>query len=81
MKHPWRSSLLTATALLSVCATPARRLHAQEPAADLIAGARQQIDDLNADSALALLDRALRQNPSEATRLRAYTLLAIAHLS
>ena len=81
MKHPWRSSLLTGIALLSVYATPSRRLYAQEPAADMIAGARQQIDDLNADSALALLDQALRQNPSEATRVRAYTLLAIAHLS
>jgi hypothetical protein len=81
MKPLWRSSLLTAIALLSVCATPARRLDAQEPAADMIAGARRQIDDVNADSALVLLNGALRQGLPEATRVRAYTLLAIAHLS
>ena len=81
MTHLWRITLLSGLVLLSVCATPSRRLSAQEPAVDMIAGARQQIDDLNADSALTLLDQALRQNLPKATRVRAYTLLAIAHLS
>lgn len=81
MKHPWLSILQAGIALLCVCATPCRCLDAQEPAVDMIAGARQQIEDLNADSAVVLLDRALRQNSPDSTRVRAYTLLAIAHLS
>lgn len=64
-------------ALLLVAASPAL---GQSRARRTIDQAREQIDNLGGDSAAVLLAAALRQNPTDAERLRAFTLLGIARL-
>jgi hypothetical protein len=67
-------------ALALVFAAVARVARGQS-AAQLIADARQQIDNLNWDSASVVLQRALQRRPSEAERVRVFTLLGITQLS
>jgi len=64
-------------AILIAFAAPAR---SQESATDLIAAARAQLDLAQADSALALLDRALRARPAREAQARAWVLWGIAQL-
>jgi hypothetical protein len=71
-------TLLFALALVSGAASA---LHAQTQAARLIAAARQHIDELRTDEAMAELDSALRAGTTPAERVRAFTLLGIARLN
>jgi hypothetical protein len=70
--------LVLALAVLAAARPP--RSDAQSPA-DLIAAARVQIDELNADSALVLLRRALDGQLTQEQRVYAFSLLGIALLN
>jgi hypothetical protein len=70
----------TALALTALAAARPPRCVAQSPA-ELIAAARVQIDELNADSALSLLRRALDGQLTQQQRVYVFTLLGITLLN